>query len=142
MIMATITRANAEFLTIAQCGPLLTAAGMDGTTVDGTNLSLNGPLGRAILDMGGTVVSSVLITDTDMATVTNSNEFLDKILLHALEAVMGNLDDVDITAGPRSEKLSQLALQVERRIKRLWDDRVRLAVPVQGYITKDIAEHD
>lgn len=144
-----LTRANTEFLLAARCGPLMTAAGMDGTTVDGTNVDLNGPIGRAVRDLGYTVTSPVLISDADVAqiTVAQYDEFLDTATYHALEAVLGNLDDVDIKVGPRSEALSQLAEQVERKLKRLkeaMEDAYSygMAVPVAGYITKEFAEHD
>lgn len=140
-----MTRADVEFLTVAGVGPLLVVAGMDGTTVDGTNTDLNAPIGKAVRGLDHTVTSAVLVTDADVAqvTVAQTDEFLDAVTLYALEAVLGNLDDVDITVGPRSEKLSQLAAQVERRIKRLREAiGYDMVTPVAGYITRDIAEHD
>jgi len=142
-------RADAEFLIIADIGPLLTAADMDGTTVDGTNLSLNGPIGRAIRDLDYTVVDPTSVSDTDVAAipVADTDEFLDTITLYTLEAVLGNLDDTDLTVGPRQEKFSQLAVQVGQKIARLRTAMALAygygyAIPVAGYITKDIAEHD
>jgi len=143
-----LTRANAEFLLVAQTGPLLTAAGM-ATTVAGSNASLNDPIGRAVRNLGYTVGSAVLIGDTDVAQITDAqlDEFLDVATLHVLNAILTNLDDVDITAGPRTEKLSQLAVQVERRAIRLQTTIAQaygygLAVPEARYITVNIAEHD
>lgn len=145
----TLTRANTEFLLEARVGPLLTAAGMDGTTVNGTNFDLNGPIGRAIRVLGHTVTRAVLVADADVAAVTDAetDEFLDAATLHALEAILGNLDDVDVIAGPRSERLSQLAAQVERKIERLREAMadeygVGLAIPEVGVITTKFAEHD
>ncbi len=140
-----LTRANAEFLTVASVGPAMVAAGMDGTTVDGTNTDLNGPIARALHDLGYSVASFVLVTSAEVGAVTaaETGEFLDRVTLHTLEAVLGNLDDVDITVGPRSEKLSQLAGQIERRVKRLRDTLgVEMVTPEARYITVDIAEHD
>lgn len=144
-----LTRANTEFLLAARVGPLMTTAGMDGTTVDGTNADFNGPIGRAVRDVGYTVTSLVLVADADIAQVGVSeyDEFLDAATLHTLEAILGNLDDVDITVGPRKEALSQLAEQVERKIERLREAMALayaygMATPVAGYITTDIAEHD
>lgn len=140
-----LTRANAEFLTVASVGPAMVAAGMDGTTVDGTNADLNGPIARAVRDLGHSVASAVLVVDADVAAVTDAqiDEFLDRAVLHTLEAVLGNLDDVDISVGPRSEKLSQLAAQLERRIERLRDELgVGMITPTAAVITTDIAEHD
>lgn len=141
----TLTRANTEFLTIAQVGPLLTAAGLDGTTVDGTNASLNGPIGRAIRDLDYTVGSAVLIDNDDVALITDAeiDEFLDRVVLHTLEMILGNLDDVDLVVGPRSEKFSQLTGQIERRVARLRSVLGEtLATPTSGMITLNIAEHD
>lgn len=141
----SLTRANTEFLVVPRVGPLMTAAGMDGTTVLGSNLDLNGPIGRAIRDLGHTVASAILVADADIASVTDAehNEFLDRVTLHTLETVLGNLDDVDITVGPRSEKLSQLAAQVERKIARLREALGEdMATPKAQYITLQIAEHD
>jgi len=141
----TLTRADAEFLTIASVGPAMTAAGMDGVTVDGTNADLNGPLGRALHDLGHAVASFVLVTDADMAlvAVAETGEFLDRLTYYTLEAILGNLDDVDLTVGPRSEKLSQLAAQIERRAKRLRDAwGIGMAMVTAAVITTDIAEHD
>lgn len=144
-----MNRANAEFLIIAMTGPLLTQAGMDGTTVDGTNTDCNGPIGKAVRGLDHLVADPVLVTDADVAlvTVAETDEFLDGCVLAVLEAVLGNLDDADITVGPRSEKLSQLAAQIERKLKRLQDAMEDLygygmAVPEVGVITIDIAEHD
>jgi len=143
----SITRANAEFMIQARVGPLMTAAGLDGTTVDGTNADLNGPIGRAVRDLDHTVTDITSVTDTDVAQVTEYDEFLDIAVLKTLGVILGNLDDVDVTAGPRSEKLSQLAEQVERKADRLLESMERdygygLAIPETGYITNYIAEHD
>lgn len=144
-----LTRANAEFLMEARLAPLLTAAGMDGTTVDGTNVDLSDPIARAVRDLGYEVASAVLVADADVAQITaaQTSEFLDACELHTMNAILGNLDDVDITVGPRSEKLSQLAMQIERKIKRLLAAMgtaygYGMATPDAGYITLDFAEHE
>ena len=142
-----LTRANAEFLTVARLAPLMEAAGL-AVTVLGANADLNGPIARAVRDLGHTVTSAVLVADADVAQITTAqtSEFLDACELHTLETILGNLDDVDIKVGPRSEKLSQLALQVERKIKRLLAAMgtaygYGMATPDAGYITLDFAEH-
>ncbi len=144
-----MTRANAEFLLVARVGPMLTAADMDGTTVDGTNADLNSPIGRSIRSLGYTVTSLISISDADVAQVTEAqyDEFLDVAELATLETILGHLDDVDIQVGPRSEKLSQLAEQVERKVKRLkarCEDLYEygLHTPTGGVMTTKFAEHD
>lgn len=143
-----LTRANVEFLMEARLSPLLAAAGM-AVTVTGVNVDLNDPIGRAVRDLGHAVTSLVLVADADVAqvTVAQYDEFLDAAELHTLENILGNLDNTDIRVGPRTEKLSQLATQVERKIKRLRAAMALaygygLAIPQSGVITKDIAEHD
>lgn len=145
----TLTRADTEFLIVPRVGPPMVAAGMDGTTVDGTNVDLNGPIGHAIRDLGYAVTSAVLVADADVAQVTDAqtDEYLDTSTYYALWAILGNLDDVDIRVGPRSEKLNQLALQVERMLARMLErleDEYGFggSIVSAGYIQKDIAEHD
>jgi len=143
-----LTRANVEFLLEARLSPLLSAAGMDSTTVDGTNVDLNDGIGRAVRDLGYAVASAVLVADADVGLVpaAEHNEFLDAAELHTLSNILGNLDDVDITVGPRTEKLNQLATKIERKIERLRKSMAlvygySLATVTTGYITLDFAEH-
>lgn len=143
-----LTRANVELLTVADVGPLMTAAGM-AITVIGSNADLNGPIARGVRALGYTVASAVLVADADIDDVTDAqhSEFLDHVNLYTLYAILGNLNDVDITVGPRTERLSQLAAQVVRKIGLLETAMVAehgfgLATPVAGVITRDIAEHD
>jgi len=143
----TLTRANTEFLLEARLGPLMEAAGMV-VTVVGSNADLNGPIGRAVRALGHSVASAVLVADADVAQVTDAetDEFLDYGNLYTMSAILGNLDDVDIRVGPRSESLSQLADQVERKIIRLQKQMERdygygLAEVESGYIAQDFAEH-
>ena len=126
----------------------MTAAGMD-TSVTGGNVDLNDPIGHALRDLGYTVDSVVLVADADVDDVTDSetDEYLGLAELHTLEAVLGNLDDVDIKVGPMSESLSQLAERVERKISRLRAQLERdygygLSVIGTGYIQLNRAEHD
>ena len=144
----SLSRADVETLIVARLSPLLAAAGM-AITIVGSNADLNDPIGHAILDLGYTVVLLTSVADVDVAQIiaAEHTEFLDVTELHALENILGNLDDVDIKVGPRSEKLSQLSEKVERKIKRLLKAMALaygygMAIPQAGYITRDIAEHD
>lgn len=146
--MMTLTRANTEFIVVSRVSPLLTAAGM-ATTVIGSNADLNDPIGRAVRYLDHTVDDPTLVDDTDVARVTDSetDEFLDLTELFLLYSILGHLDDVDIAVGPRSEKLSQLAKQVEQLIDRLRRRMAMqygygLATPVSGCITRKFAEHE
>ena len=142
-----LTRANVEFLIEARTGPLLTAAGM-AVTVVGTNVDLNDPIARAVRALGHAVASAVLVADADVAAVTDAetDEFLDFCELFTLENILGNLDDVDIKVGPRSEALNQLAEKVERKIERKMKSMERLygygmQEVATGYIRLGFAEH-
>ena len=141
-----MTRADTEFLLVASFSPLLTAAGM-AITVAGANADLNSPMGRAVNDMGYTVLSPVLIANADIANIVDADryEFITIASLHTLEAILGHLDDTDITVGPRTEKLSQLTAQVENKIERLRKELedeygYGLAMPEYGVITLNFAE--
>lgn len=138
-----LTLVDAETILTYRVGSLLAAAGLDSEPID--NLDLNDPIGRAVRACGYTTTDVIWVVDADVAQVpvAKYDKFLDYATLFTLEAILGNLDMTDITVGPRSEKLSQLATQVEKMIirlrKRLGDD---LLEPEAGYITINLAEHD
>jgi len=115
----SITRVQIERILISRCGKLLTAAGLDGTTRNGANDDLADPIGAAVRALGLTVADLSAVADTDLAGVTNDqiDHLLDVAELRALENIEGNLDQVDITIGPRSESLNQLAKQVRAKIE-------------------------
>lgn len=145
----SLTRANVETILIRRSGALMTAAGLDGATVAGTNVDLNDPIGVAIVAVGGSVVSRVLVADADVATVATADydEFLDIAEYRVLQSVLGNLANVDITVGPRSERLSQLAAQLEKALARkkgtLEDQYGYNAGTLEaGVLALSFAEHD
>jgi hypothetical protein len=116
-----LTRAQAEVILISRIGKMLVAAGLDGTTVNGTNVALVGPLAWAISKSDGTLASYAAVTDADLASVDAELTFqvLDLAELRALESALGNYDAVDIRVGQRSESFSQTAGLLERRIAAL-----------------------
>lgn len=119
----SITRANIEAILIRRAGKKMTAAGLDGTTITGSNPDLNDPIGSAILDMGYVPSSIATITDTDVSLIGSSiSELLDRAELRLLKNIAGNLDLVDITVGPRKESLSQLHDQIIKQIEKLADE--------------------
>lgn len=113
------TRADIEQEMIARAAAQLIAVGMDGSTVDGSNLSLNAPIGWAIRQAGGSVAAPSLVTDTDVATVTDYDLLLDLAELRTLQSVLGGFTAVDLKAGPVEIKGSQTASLIERRIAQL-----------------------
>lgn len=148
LIMA-ITMVNVETILVARVGALMTEANLDGATVDGDNADLNDPIGVALREMGESVADISDVVDADLGGVAEAdyNELLDRAELRTLESIEGNLTLVDITAGPRSEKLSQLASSVQVRKQQLMD-RIEAQYGiggdsfVAGYLTMDFVEHD
>lgn len=146
----TITRANAETILIRRAGALLTAAGLDGSTGDGTNADLNDPIGWALRQLGYSVASPAIVTDTDVAAVTDStlDQFLDLAELRVLEtAHSAALTLVDTAAGSLRESLGQMAAGLEKRLERLASRLERLygvglAGLTGGYLTMEFAEHE
>lgn len=117
----TITRPNVETVLISRTGPLLTKAGLDGTTITGTNPDLNDAIGWALRQTDYTVTDIGNVSNADLASVVTAD--IDKLLdfaeLRVLKNILGNISAVDVKLGPRSESLSQLANQIEKKIDRL-----------------------
>jgi len=117
----TLTRANAEVILIKRSGKKMTFAGLDGTTVSGSNVDLNDPIGNALLGMGIAPASIVLVTDADLSGISNDDleQFFDRAQYRLLKNIAGNLDVVDIQVGPRRESLSQIHEQIQKEIETL-----------------------
>lgn len=145
----SLTRANVETILVKRCGSLLTAAGLDGSTIDGTNEDANDPIGYALRQLSYTVDDITAVDDADVSSVSTSNydKLLDLAELRMLENIQGNLDEVDITLGPRKEALGQLPARLEKRIERLEDKLkkrygIGAATLTAGTIMLDFAEHN
>ena len=144
----TLTRANVETILVQRCGAYMEAAGMV-VTIVGTNANLNDPIGYAIRLCDGSVADYVSVANADLLTV--DADYYDKLLdiaeLRLLDSISTNLDDVDIIVGPRSEKLNQLAQNLqaimERKAKRA-EKAYGLDAPVigSGAIYLDFADHN
>ena len=142
-----LTCVVAETILIARLGPLMAVAEMS-VVVGGSNADLGDPLAWATRGVGGSTASYDTVTDAELALVSDSD--LDDLLTLAewrlLKNIQGALDAVDLTVGPRSEKLSQYAEKIQQLLDRLEPEIEALgilATPLEaGYITIDIAEHD
>ena len=142
-----VSRANVEYILVARVGALMTKASLDGTTVDGTNADLADPIAWALQTAGYSVADITNPTTAEVALA------LDDILevsalaeLRTMENILGNLDDVDTSVGPRDEKLSQLAAQVQRRLDNLMASISQsyghgAAELTTGTLTYEFAEH-
>ena len=121
----TVAAIEAELLILV--GPYLRRVGLDGTTADGTNVALRGPIRRAVLTLGLTTAGPVAVVDADVAAVAGFalEKLLDVAELKALEMCWGNWPEVDQSAEGTSQSLSQLADRLERRIKSLMERTVK-----------------
>lgn len=116
------TRAQAETILIKRVGDLLTQAGLDGTTHDGTNTDLADPIGYALRSLGHTTADPSSPTTAEVAAVAaaDTDEFLSLAELRALETILSCvLDLVDTTVGPRREAYNQMADGLQAKIARL-----------------------
>jgi hypothetical protein len=139
------SRAEVEAIMVRRCGPVMEVAGM-AVTYTGSNIDLADPIGWGLRQLD--YDSSINPTTGEVAAVTSADfdEFLDYVNLALLENISTNLDAVDTTLGPRSEKLDQLAGRVEGRLTRLLEKmRVEygygIGTAVLGTMTQEFAEH-
>lgn len=115
-----LTRASLESILIRRAGKQLTAASLDGTTVDGTNADLNDPLASALRQCGLSVANIASVSDSDLSALDDADidKLLDLAELRTLESCLGNLDLVDVTAGPIKESFGQIGSRLEKAIER------------------------
>jgi hypothetical protein len=144
-----LTRANVEADLIDRTGAFLTVVGKDGTTVDGTNVNLNFPIGYGIQKAGGSVTNVALVTDTDIQSVDTSRqlEMIDIAEYRTLESVAGNFTKPNTKVGPRDEEwgdlYEQLLESMKTKLKKLQDTYGFGAQSLEGGIIQlDFAEHD
>jgi hypothetical protein len=121
-----VTVAGIEAELVVRIGPILRRVGLDGTTVDGTNPSLAGPIRHAVRAVGVSSGDPAEVADEDEETV------LDLVELMALGLCWGNWPEVDQQAGEERQDLSQLADRIERRIKELKAALGALADPASA----------
>ena len=116
-----ITRQQAETVLIRRLGGLLTEAGLDGNSRAGQNEALNDPIVNGLLKLGHTGVVDISdVTDVDLQAVTTDE--LDAFLALAEHRALQNIQTeilrlIDITIGPRRERLGQMAVQLDKKIK-------------------------
>ena len=116
-------------------------------TIVGTNADLNDPLAWATRNVGGSTAAHNTVTDAELAIIATA-DFDDLMVLaewRTLLNIQGALNAVDVTTGPRSEKLSQFATKVQQLLDNLKPYIKSLGVlstpMTAGYISLDIAEH-
>lgn len=115
-----MNRANAEAILIRRCGTVLDAAGLDGTTVNGSNADLNDPLWYALDRLSYSVADISEVANADITAVVSDDfaPFLDLAELRALETAQSAATAlVDFSVGPRRESLSQFAERLAKTIE-------------------------
>lgn len=142
-----LTRANVETILVKRIGKWLTATGLDGTTVNGSNPDLNDPIGRAVRALGLSVADVTEVANADLNAVGASeyDKLFDLAELRALETCLSNYDKVNLSLGPRSESFDQLrngmiqAIKFKReQIASDYDDSQSLT---GGVLALDFEEH-
>jgi hypothetical protein len=115
-----ITRANLETVLIRRAGTWLTASGLDGTTINGTNAALSDPIADALLLLDYTVADISNVTDSDLASVPAASyrQLLDVAELRVLESALENYKKVGVKAGAVEAKLDELGQRMERAVDR------------------------
>ncbi len=144
----TVTRTTLEKLLVKRASSIMTFVGMS-TLAVGSNDDLNDPIGYGLRQSDLTVADHADVVDGDVANVTDAllDQVLDIAELRLLKNILGNLDEVDLEMGPRSEEFSQIADRVEGKIERLEKSvtdqyGVGLGALSSGIITQNFAQHN
>jgi len=144
----SITRANLEVELVSRAQGYLENVGMD-VTAEGVNTDLNGPIGYAIRQCGGTVADPSVVEDGDLSSFEASefDHLADIAEYRLLLNIKRKWGKVDIKAGQLSQNLSQFAEQLDQDIAALKDDLITsygygVASLSAGVVDLDFAEHD
>ncbi len=144
----SITREQLERELVSRAHGYLENVGMS-VTIDGANTDLNGPIGYAIRQSGGTVADPSVVADGDISSfeVSDFDKLADIAEYRLLLNIKRKWGKVDIKMGPLSESLSQFSEQLDRDITALKDDLntsygYGVASLSAGVIDLDFAEHD
>lgn len=128
--MAVLTTANFDFLLIRMTGRKLAYAGLDATTVDGTNLDLLLGKLEGLRSLGFAPASPVAITNADLLAIADSSmpQLLDIARLVTLQNVLDNLADPDQTSdtdntqahGKFYDSLEKTVARLQKRAERAY----------------------
>jgi hypothetical protein len=139
-----LTRANAETILVNRLSGLLAGAGM-AVTYTGANADLAEPLTWAARRIGLSPASPTTVADSDLSGLGEADydDYLDLAEYRTLKSIQGHLALVDVTAGPRAEKLSQLASQVQAMLDARKEHIEGLAdAPSYVYVSLDMVDYD
>jgi hypothetical protein len=113
-----VTVAGIESELVARLGQYLLRFSMDGTTVDGTNVALRGPIRWAVSRLRIETADAIDVADGDLTTLTRATyeTFLDLAEYKVLNVLWGNWAEVTQSLGSESQSLSDLSDRLDRRI--------------------------
>lgn len=116
-----VTEAQIETEVIARDGPLLTSAGLDGTTVNGSNPSILPAVGWALRQMGYAPAAFGVVTSTDLARVPDNqaDELIDLAEYRVLLNIQGRLSTTKISLGPLTEEFNGIGDLVKLKLTNL-----------------------
>lgn len=116
----TVTRAQVEQELTSRRLAMLKAVGMD-TAFQGENSDLNGPIGYAVRQCGGTVANVSAVTDNDVQSVdeTEIDKLFDIAEFRLLMNIKGKWGKVDISSGPFRQSLSQFSADIDKDLATL-----------------------
>lgn len=144
--MDPLTRAIAETILVNRLGPMMAVAEMNVTAL-GFNPDCHDPLAWATRMVGGDMTYLSTVDDDDLALLPTTvyDDLMTLAEYRLLKNIQGALNAVDITTGPRSEKLHQFVQQVQQMIDNLEPVVEAMGVLTQpmtaGYISLDFREH-
>jgi len=145
----TLTRAIVEGILIKRCGALMTACGLDGVTNSGINSDLNDPIAFSLKLIGNSVTNLSSVSDSDLSNIESNDEMkmIDIAEYRLLITCLNSYNYVDISVGSRSERYSQIADRLEKRIKSKKEDLntiygIGAGTLEAGHIALDFVEHD
>lgn len=110
--------ADIEAEILVRLGSYLKAVGLDGTTADGSNLSLRGSIRWAAGRLSLITADPIDVADADLAALDRAQyeTFLELVEYKALETAWGNWAMVDQSLGSESQSLSQLRDALQWRL--------------------------
>lgn len=138
-----ITRVIAETEAVTRCGPQLMSVRLDGSTFNGTNVTLNSVFRTCLADIG-IQAAAATITDADIGSIpfVAENRFHLYVEMRCLQTVLSRASfGLYAISGAlmSSEDVRRIALALQTRIDQIHADLVKptgvsLSAPVIGQI--------
>jgi hypothetical protein len=116
-----LTLAILDSILVPRCGGTLALAGLDGVTVDGTNVALLDPIRQGLASLGIATATVGVVDDDDLLPITADtlDQLLDVAELRALESALGWLDQPDQMADTDNQQsLGKLRDSIETTVAR------------------------